>query len=373
MKRDGAKVFNVSPIAAIGAGGGPAKSRPALFRGGGRVAALALCAVLAVPSGCGGGMERYSAERIGPFDTITQLIAYADNQREFDAWAEVFFARYEELHRYYDIFNEYEGVSNLCTVNKRAADAPVAVPREVTELLLLAKQGCEMTGGAFNAALGPVTAIWREYREQGAALPPGEALRLAAEYADMDDVVIDEAASTVYFRKRGMSLDVGAIAKSHAASLAAAEAADAGMASALINAGGNIIALAPPAERSRRDWAVGIQNPDPAAGNALIDTIYISRNTVSVSGGYQRYYTVNGESYHHIIDPDTLMPASRFAQAAVAHEEAWKADVLSTALFILPFEAGAALAEQHGAKAFWVDARGKTFDANGFDALRSGK
>ncbi|MDR0292575.1 MAG: FAD:protein FMN transferase [Oscillospiraceae bacterium] len=319
-----------------------------------------------LPDGAGTGYHRYSTGFTDLFDTVTLIIGYAGSQDEFDRYAAVIYERMGALHRLFDIYHEYGGLNNLRTVNDNAGIAPVAVDGELIDLLLLAREGYELSGGAVNPALGPVLRIWHGYRQEGiadeenAALPPMDELRKAAKYTDMDDVVIDKTTGTVFLKKAGMSLDVGAVAKAYAAGLAAQAAVEAGMRSVLISAGGNIVSLGKPLDGSRDRWSIGIQDPDTAADGFqnTVDTVFIAGTAISCSGGYQRFYTVDGQAYHHIIDPDTLMPAVRYKQVTVIHQNPGLADILSTALFILPVEEGLALAEKCGADALWIDSEG---------------
>ena len=84
------------------------------------------------------------------------------------------------------------------------------------------------------------------------------------------------------------------------------------------------------------------------------------------SGDYQRYYTVNGVRYHHIIDPDTLFPAGYWRSVTILCTDSGLADGLSTALYTLDQAAGQALLDRYGAEAMWVDAQGQEFFSPGF-------
>jgi thiamine biosynthesis lipoprotein len=158
-----------------------------------------------------------------------------------------------------------------------------------------------------------------------------------------------------------MRLDVGAIAKGWAAE-EVAEVAPKGL---LISVGGNVCATGPK-DADGTPWVVGIQDPD---GGDYLHTIYVSSGSVVTSGDYQRAYAVDGKVYHHIIDPITLYPSSHWRSVTVVCEHSALADALSTALFLLPLEAGKALLEKTGAEAMWVDANGKIFYSNNFQAM----
>jgi len=303
------------------------------------------------------------------------FIGYAESQAAFDRYANLVFERLEELHRLYDIFNDYEDFNNLYTINAGAGISPVGVSQEIIDMLIVAREAYDFTGGRTNAALGPVLSIWHEYRAQAltypeaAQIPSLSALDGAAANISMTDVVIDAGNRTVFLRYQDMSLDVGSIAKGYAAGLAMAAATEAGLQSALLNIGGHVVTAGSPP--GREHWNVAIQNPNAGIDGAppAVDVINLTDATVSISGVHQRFYVVGEQTFGHIIDPDNLMPADLFTQVAVIHPQSWLADVLSTALFILPREEGAELARAAGAEALWIDPDGNWFYTPGYEAL----
>lgn len=105
----------------------------------------------------------------------------------------------------------------------------------------------------------------------------------------------------------------------------------------LISVGGNVCATGPKPETGQ-PWVVGIQNPD--APEEYLHTIYVEDFSVVTSGDYQRYFTVDGVAYHHIIDPDTLFPADYWRSVTILCPDSGLADALSTALFTLPQQEG---------------------------------
>ena len=310
--------------------------------------------------------KQYTATFLTLFDTVTTIVGHAGNEDEFKEMAQKIHDDLEFYHRLFDIYNEYDGINNLKTVNDRAGIAPVQVDRAIIDLLLDCRQYYELTGGRVNAAMGSILELWHEARDQGvrdpanAALPDSLLLELAAEHIRFEEIVIDEAASTVYIPDAAMSLDVGAIAKGWATQRAA-ENAPAGM---LISVGGNVCATGP--KQGENPWVIGIQNPD---GGDYLHTIYVTDGCVVTSGDYQRTYTVKGQKYHHIIDPDTRMPAAYWRSVSVVCQDSALADALSTALFLLPQKEGAELAAKCGAEALWIDREGNEFMTPGFESI----
>lgn len=332
-----------------------------------------LAAALAVSfllNGCAfltGKQQQYTTTFLNLFDTVTTVSGMAESEHAFEAQAQAIHDELLQYHQLFDIYKDYEGLNNLKTVNDQAGIVPVEVDGRIIQLLTDCKAFYEATGGKVNVAMGSVLKLWHEARTAGiddpehAALPELQALQAAGAHTDMDAVIIDEKACTVYISDPGVQLDVGAIAKGWAAQKVA-EGAPEGM---LISVGGNICATGPKDEDGTA-WVVGIQNPD---GGNFLHTIGVTRGSVVTSGDYQRSYTVNGRQYHHIIDPETLYPSEYWRSVTIVCADSGLADALSTALFLLPQEDGQALLERFDAEAMWVNADGEIFYSAGFQTM----
>ncbi|HPY44319.1 MAG TPA: FAD:protein FMN transferase, partial [Clostridia bacterium] len=130
------------------------------------------------------------------------------------------------------------------------------------------------------------------------------------------------------------------------------------MSSFIINAGGNVRTGHPPLD-GRSSWGIGIQDPDAdlvlPAGNDVMDVLYLSDLSLVTSGDYQRYYVVGDKRYHHLISPDTLMPADFMRSVTIITQDSGLADLLSTAVFLMPFEEGYEFVTSlEGVEAFWI-------------------
>ena len=334
---------------------------------------LALFALLLLLSGCSVSpkepeRKQYNATFLTLFDTVTTVVTRSENEDTFRQAAQKVHDDLLVYHQLFDIYNSYEGITNLKDINDAAGTAPVKVDRIIIDLLLDCRKYYELTDGRVNAAMGSVLQLWHEARNDGindpvnARLPDDAKLRAAAEHMDFGDIIIDEAAGTVYLSDPNVQLDVGAIAKGWAAQRVA-EMNPSGM---LISVGGNVVATGPK-EEDGTPWVVAIQNPD--GGNDHLHTIYLRRGSVVTSGDYQRTYVVEGKSYHHIIDPETLYPSTLWQSVSVVCEDSALADALSTALFLLPQQQGQALLAECGAEAMWLDAAGNRFYSPGFEAM----
>ncbi len=330
-----------------------------------------ICALLLISlllSGCAGQAEQkqYTATFLTLFDTVTSIVGKAESEDAFRKQAQAVHDELLEYHQLFDIYNSYEGINNLKTVNDAAGIAPVAVDQRIIALLKDCKEYHALTDGKVNAAMGSVLYLWHVARNDGlndpvnASLPDRKALEEASAHTDFDCVVIDEAASTVYITDPVVRLDVGAIAKGWATQRAA-ENAPSGL---LISVGGNVCATGPK-DKTGTPWVVGIQDPD--GGENYLHTLYVTEGSVVTSGDYQRNFAVDGKLYHHIIDPETLYPASHWRSVTILCADSGLADALSTALFLLPQEEGQALLTECGAMAMWVDLQGNVFYSPGFE------
>ena len=113
-------------------------------------------------------------------------------------------------------------------------------------------------------------------------------------------------------------------------------------------------------------YRTAIQNPDLASQQQALLVLELRDQSLVTSGSYQRFYTVDGKPYHHIIDPDTLMPADYLLSVSVVTEDGGLADALSTALFTLPVQKGQALLQTlAGVEAVWVLPDGSVVKSGG--------
>ena len=323
--------------------------------------------------GCSQPPQRFTTSFLDVFDTASAIVGYAPDQQTFDLQADQCHQTLERYNQLYDIYNSYDGLANLKTINDNAGVAPVEVSEEIIDLLQFGKEMYELSDGLVNICFGSVLEIWHDYREDGlshpekAELPPMELLEEAAEHTDIDALIIDEEASTVYLSDPEMRLDVGSIAKGYAVQRMTESAVENGMENAAFSIGGNVSTVGWKEGKEGNPWIIGIENPDLTAGDYLL-TVGISDLSVVTSGNYQRYYTVDGKRYHHIIDPNTLMPADYMQAVSVLTDDSGLGDGLSTMLFLMPVDEGQELVESlDGVEALWVEMDGTVVTSSGFD------
>ena len=291
---------------------------------------------------------KFTASFLSLFDTVTYIVGYSETKEEFEVKTQEIHDKLEIYHKLFDIYNTYEGVNNIKVINENAGKEEVVVDSIIIEFLLDCKEYYNITNGKVNVAMGSVLSLWHDARTEGinnpfeARLPDETKLIEAQNHISFDSIVINKEQSTVYISDPVCRLDVGAIAKGWSVQRVAEEYTE----GFLISVGGNVCATGPkPKDVS---WVVGIQKHN--SSTEYLHTLNIMKGSVVTSGDYQRKYTVDGKQYHHIIDPVTLYPSNYWHTVTIICDDSGVADMLSTALFLLPLEEGKAILEQFEAE-----------------------
>ncbi len=295
--------------------------------------------------------KKFEKSFFGSFDTISTITVYTNSESNFNEILLYAESRLAELNNLFDIYNTYEGVNNLKTINDNAGIKPVAVSNEIIDLLILCKQWHQQTNGKVNVAFGSVLKIWHNYREAASPelenneIPTIKQLQEANKHTDINNIEINYDSKTVFLKDPKMSIDVGAVAKGYAAELVTEELLLKGYNSFIVNLGGNVRVT-----NKKGGFNIAIN----ANNSAEKEVINIVNSSVVTSGNYNRFFMSNGKQYHHLIDPNTLFPANYYKSVTVVYKNSTIADMLSTALFLMPEEETYKLLELYeGAKAFF--------------------
>lgn len=321
---------------------------------------------LCMLSGCDLFRQKYTDYYFDAFDTVTIIVGFEKDKQTFDQNCDRIKQKLIEYHQLYTIYDEFEGKINLKTVNEEAAKSPVKVESPITELLLFSVRAYELTGGKINIAMGSVLSVWHEYRQKAqdgiSELPDMKLLKEASKHTNIYDILIDSEEGTVFFTDPELKIDVGAVAKGYAAQKICEWMISEGMKDYSIAIGGNVCTI------GDREWTVGIENPNAEQeSDPYLETLNIKNASLVTSGSYQRFYTVDGKDYHHIIDGETLMPSDRFISVSVVCNDSAMADALSTALFCMDYEKGLEIIEaMDNTEAFWLCNDGKKLYSSGF-------
>lgn len=329
-------------------------------------------------AGCGtAGIRKkqkpFDVQYLTYFDTVTSITIYADDEEQFDEWEQLVHSELERYHQLYDIYHSYEGVNNIKVINDHAGMSPVEVPEDILDLLEFSLKEYDLTGGGVHVGMGSVLSIWHDYREMALGeskfpmVPSMTELESAAKHMDIHDIHLDRQAGTVYLEDPEMRLDVGAVAKGYTAQRLADTLREAGVTNALLSLGGNVVTIG--SRGDGKPWRVGIQNPDPGVENPYVQVVDLTDMCLVTSGTYQRFYEVDGTRYHHIINPELLMPWNEYQSVTILSPDSGEADALSTAVFNMKPEEGLALIESlDKTEALWILPDGSRMESSGFQA-----
>ena len=340
---------------------------------------IVILGLLAILAGCPKIADKaVSAEPKGMvyfdfFDTVSYIYSYAnDSQEDFQARCKGASSILLEYHKLFDIYYEHTGVVNLRTLNRNAGGEAMKVDEKLIDFLLYAKELYTLTGGEMNIMMGSVLSLWHDCREQAgnnpanARIPTEDELNEARLHTDFSALEIDEENCTVRITDPKASIDVGALGKGYATEKAAQYLRSVGAESYVLNIGGNIRIVGHKPDGT--SWATGIKNPENP--EIYVKTVMLADTSCVTSGNYERFFTVGGQRYHHIIDKDTLMPATYFSSVSIITPDSGLADALSTALFAMPYEDGLELVKKlENVEVLWITMDGTLYATEGIEKM----
>ena len=245
--------------------------------------------------------------------------------------------------------------SEIAALNRARPGETVHLSRGLADLLAEVEGWWRRTGGVFDPAVGALVDAW-DLRGRG-RVPTDNRLAEARDATGLEHFVFRRGGASALATREvpGAWLDTGGFGKGAALRAAAAKLRTAGIASAALNFGGQVVFLG--AGPDRGGWLVPVAHP--AHRHRPVAVLRVADASVSTSAQSERYVSVNGARYGHILDPRTGRPAPAWGSVTVVSADPLAADVLSTALFVLGPHAGAAYARQHGIAALFLVQRGR--------------
>lgn len=228
------------------------------------------------------------------------------------------------------------------------------------ELMEQALELCRRTGGALDISVYPIVRAWG-FTTGSYQIPDEETIQSLLPLVDYTQIQYD-AATGVVTLPEGMEIDLGSVAKGYAGQLAAQMLRNSGVESALLNLGGNVQTVG--AKPDGSPWQIGIKDPQ---GEDAMMVLSVEDQAVVTSGGYERYFEQDGQTYWHVMDPSTGHPAdSGLISVTIVGDEGVVCDGLSTALFVMGLEKAADLwAQSCDFEAVFVTASGEVYITEG--------
>lgn len=261
------------------------------------------------------------------------------------------FNEVDKIYKYYELMtNAYDENSEIYKINT-SKDKKIKVSNDLLDILNMGNKWYDKSNGQFNINMGNVIKAWKKAREEG-KLPKKLDYKIS-KLKIKDDYIIND----------NVNLDLGAIAKGYATEKVGDKLEELNISNYLVNAGGNVLLGRHP---TKQNFTVGIE--DPKKQGEIYNTVLGNNISVVTSGGYERFYELDGKKYHHIIDPKTKYPAENMLSCTVISKSSALADILSTTLFLLtPDEAIDLIEKIDDAEAILYVSKDKILRSSGFN------
>ncbi len=277
------------------------------------------------------------------FGTMVDITIYGEPEEEAQAISNDVMRNFQELHNRLHAWRP----SEITALNHafKQSKVPVKIAPDIAEMIADATELSVKSKGSFNPAIGALVDEWGFHRDEfkPVTINPQRIAKLVQANPQMVDIVVENGKA--YSTNASVKLDFGGYAKGYALDQALLLLRKQGVRNALVNIGGNIIALG---QHGDQPWRVGIQHPRKPNAIATLDLP--SGWAIGTSGDYQRYFDLKGKRYCHIINPATGYPVEGVQSVTVLIPPQTNAgvlsDVTSKPIFIAQPEARAAAARQ---------------------------
>lgn len=282
--------------------------------------------------------------------TFAEVTAIAPDRVTAQRAVEAAYERLDDVNR---LMSDYVADSEVGRLNALAAGESLVVSPETFHCLAQGVRIAELSGGAFDMTCRPLVALWKQAGQEN-RLPDDDVLRQTLARVGWHRLKLDSAVRSVTPTVDHMQVDLGGIAKGHALDLAAEAMRAAGATSGLVDVGGDVVAFGPRADG--RPWRVGVKHPFQPG---LLCTLSLTDRAVATSGVQQRFNTIGGRRYSHIVDPRTGRPAEEAPAVTVIAPDGLTADAWATAFSVLSVDEGLALLDRQplpGVEVMWVRA-----------------
>lgn len=240
-----------------------------------------------------------------------------------------------EIERIERLISSWDANSQTAEINRQSGIKPVKVAKELYELIARSIEISKITQGAFDISYAALDPVW--FFDGRMKAVPSESQRLkSVQNIGFKDLVLNAKEQTVYLPKKGMKIGFGAIGKGFAADATKKLMKSLGVSSGIINASGDLTSWGKKPDGT--DWQVGISNPENPT--KVFSWFPVRDAAVATSGNYEKYVTLEGKQYSHIMDPRTGMPVSGIKSVTVFAPNAELADAFATAVFIMGIDTG---------------------------------
>lgn len=288
------------------------------------------------------------SEKIVLMGSNFEITVVAENQVQGDHYINLAISEISRIER---LISSWDENSQTSLINRNAGIKPISVDPELFSLIERSIKISNLTDGAFDISYASMDNIWTFDRSM-TEMPNDQALLESVSKVGFEKIELDERNFTVFLRKPGMRIGFGAIGKGYAADKAKELLLQNGVTSGIINASGDLNAWGKQPDGS--PWMVAIVNP--LNKEKVFSWLPVEDMAVVTSGNYEKFVTIEGVKYSHIIDPRTGMPSSGISSVTILTKSAELADALATSVYVMGVDTGLNLINQlKGVEAIIVD------------------
>lgn len=305
--------------------------------------------------------KEYSGYKKLLMGTVVEILIMEGDKAQFDGAAEAAFSEIKGLEK---VFSSYKPDSEVSRISRRAGGAPIKTTEDVIYVVQKALQVSRLTGGAFDPTVGALAGVWG-FSGEKKRVPAKKDVQKRLPLVDFRKVVVNKDKMTVKIEDKGMTLNLGGVAKGFIVKRAAEALSVKGVSRAIIKAGGDMFLFDNRNMARKASFVIGIK--DPRNEGEILGEVYSKGGAVTTSGDYERFFIKDGKRYHHILDPSTGWPAMKSRSVTVMAEDPTIADALSTAIFVLGPKKGLEVIESlKGVEGVIVGADGFIHTSSGF-------
>ncbi len=292
--------------------------------------------------------------------TVVEITMMGGDSSDYDKAAD---SAFTEIARLEKVFSNYKASSEVSRISEHAGEA-VAVSDDVITVVQAALKVAELSHGAFDPTVGALAGVWG-FSGENKYVPGSDEIAEVLPLVNYKNVRVDEKAHTVELLNKGMTLNLGGVAKGFIVRQAALKLQESGVTKAIIKAGGDMFLVSKKSSLGNANFIIGIK--DPRELKKILGEAFSFRGAVATSGDYERFFMHKGTRYSHILDPKTGYPARESRSATIVTEDPTIADALSTAVFVMGPKKGLALIESlKGVEGVVVGSDGVIHNSTGF-------
>lgn len=240
-----------------------------------------------------------------------------------------------EIKRIEKLISSWDPNSQTSEIIQNAGIKPVVVDQELFNLIRRSIKISDLTQGAFDISYASLDKVWH-FDGEMKELPDSATVAASVSKINYKNIILNPEERSVFLKDKGMKIGFGAIGKGYAANKALDIMSKMGLTGALVNASGDLISWGK--DEGGKDWKIGIVNPKEK--DKIFSWLNINETAVVTSGNYEKFVTINDQSYSHIIDPRTGYPVRGLCSVSIICPNAELADALATSVFVLGKDKG---------------------------------